>query len=57
VDIYPKLICKISKEEEFLDYKNGEDDVFFERVGTEIAYEIAREAREQGRRSSGNVKP
>ena len=54
--IYPKLICKISKEEEFLDYKNGEDDGFFERVGTEIAYEIAREAREQGRRSSGNVK-
>ena len=53
--IYPELQCKLSEAEEFLDFENDkEDDGFLDRIGTKIAHEIARDAREQGRRSGNS---
>ncbi len=49
---HPKLVCqKFEDGDCLLDYTNGvSDENFLEKVGLEIAGEIAREARESGRR-------
>ncbi len=53
---HPKLVCQQCVEhEEFNDYNDGQiDGDFLERIGSEIASEIAREARESGRRRSSS---
>ena len=54
---HPKLVCKetVEDQEDFSnsDGVNGEDG-FFDRIGASIAGEIAREARESGRRRSSS---
>ena len=49
---HPKLVCKpVEDGNDMLDYTNGVSDKdFLEKVGLKIAGEIAREARESGRR-------
>ena len=59
-EAHPKLVCNEDAEgNNFEDYDNGQTDKdFLERIGSEIASEIAREARESGRRrySSSNLR-